>query len=179
LHEGSSTQEQDHVGDEALVLDHIAVNEHQVVEEVLVQPAPTIHGGPDAEHLQSPGHGVVSQGAPTVCIGEEQLGAEVGGECPFDDKVATQYELNTPPDKEKLVGETHDDGLVHSDVAPITGQSATPPVVSEGLQMPPTLATNIDDKGLIVMERAVRLKEVRLREDQVKFKRELLEFKIG
>jgi hypothetical protein len=179
LHEGNSTQERDHVGDEALLLDHGVVNEDQVVEEVLVQPAPTIHGGPDAEHLQSPGQGVVSQGAPTVCIGEEQLGVEVGGECPFDEKVATQYKLNTPTDKEKLVGELNPDGLVHYDVAPVAGQCATPPVVAEGFQMPPTFATDIDDNGLIVMERAVRLKEVRLREDQVKFKRELLEFKIG
>ena len=179
LHEGNSTQEEDHVGDEALVPDHVAVIEQQVVEEVLVQPAPTIHGGPDAEHLQSHGQGVVSNGAPTVCIGEEQLGTELGGECLFDDKVATQDKLNTPPYKDKLVGETLFDGLVHSNVAPVAGQSSTPPIVSEGLQMPPTLATDIDDNGLIVMERAVRLKEVRLREDQVKFKRELLEFKIG
>jgi hypothetical protein len=83
----------------------------------------------------------VSKDAPTYCIGEEQLETEVGGECPFDDKVTTQFELNTPLDKVKPVGETHGDGLVQSDVAPIAYQSATPPIVSEGLQMPRILAT--------------------------------------
>jgi hypothetical protein len=77
------------------------------------------------------------------------------------------------------VGETHGDGLNQSHVGPGIDQIATPPLSNEGLQMPPTLATEIDDNGLLVMERAVRLKEVRLREDQVKFKRELLQFRIG
>ena len=92
--------------------------------------------------------------------------------------MATQFGLNTTQEQVKPVGETHDSGVVHSHVAPVGDQSATPPLVSAGLHMP-TLATEIDDNGLIVMERAVRLKEVKLREDQVKFKRELLQFKIG
>ena len=78
-----------------------------------------------------------------------------------------------------LTGETHGAGLCQSPVAPVGDVSATPQVVSKGLQMPPTLATDIDDNGLIVMDRAVRLKEVQLRDEQVKYKRELLQFRIG
>ena len=179
LHEGNLTQEQDHRGDEAPVTHLSTGNDQQVIEEVFVQPAPKILGGPDANLYQSPRQGVVSKEAPTACIGGEQLGTELHGQSPFVDKVATQFELNTPQDKLKAVEEIQGDGLNQSDVAPVVDQSATPPLATEGLQMPPTLASQIDENGLIVLERAVRLKEVRLKEDQVKFNRELLQFKIG
>jgi hypothetical protein len=179
LQEGAFNQDQDQRGDDAFVTDLPAVNDQQVIEEALVQPEPDIVGGPDADQFQSPRQGVLSKDAPTDCIQEDQLGAEVHGHSPFAEKVATNFELNTTQDKENPVGETHGDGLNQSHVGPGIDQIATPPLSNEGLQMPPTLATEIDDNGLLVMERAVRLKEVRLREDQVKFKRELLQFRIG
>ena len=178
LHEGNSTQGQGQRVDEAHVTLNVAGNDQQGVEEVLVQPAPTNLGGPDGNFFQSPRQVVVSKEAPTDCIGEEQLGTPLHCQSPFADKVATQLQLNTPADKVKPVGDTQGDALNPFDVAPVH-QSATPPPANEGLQMPPTLASQIDENGLIVMERAVRLKEVRLREDQVKFKRDLLQFKIG
>jgi hypothetical protein len=148
--------------------------DHFVEGEQLMQPQPKSHGCSDGDQLQSPRQGVVHTDAPKDHTGDERLGTERGGE-----EVGTQFELKTPQKTVEPAGETHGAGLGHSHVAAVGENSATPPLVSEGLQMPPTLGKEIDDNGLSIMERAVRLKEVQLREEQVKFKRELLQFKIG
>ena len=152
----------------------------QVVEgEHPVQSPPKSHGCKDADQLQSPRQGVVHGDSPKDQAGDERLGTKRGGQSPSCEKVGTQFELKTPKKTGEPAGETHGAGLGHFHVAPIGENLDTSPLVAEGLQMPPTIGKEIDDNGLIIMERAVRLKEVQLREDQVKFKRELLQFKIG
>ena len=174
LHEGNSP-EKNQGGDELLGTKGPTTME-QPHEEVVVQPQPEIKGGREGDQLQSPREGVVSTDATRDCIGDEPLGTKSGTQFPFGEEVPAQVQLNILEEKLKPEGETHvaDAGL--SDVAPVGYTSASSPLVSEGLH---TLATQIDENGVIVMERAVRLKEVKLREDQVKFKRELLQFKIG
>ena len=152
---------------------------HQFVEgEQLMQSQPKRHNCRDGDQLQSPRQGVVHTDAPKDQIGDEGLGTEGGGQSPFCE-VGTQSELKTPQKSVEPAGELNCAGLGHSHVAAVGEKSATPPLLSEGLQMPPTLGREIDDNGLNIMERAVRLKEVQLREEQVKFKRELLQYKIG
>ena len=178
LHEGN-LPERDQGGDELLRTKGPATLEQQVHEDVVVQPQPENKVGIEEDQLQSPREGVVSTAATTDCIGDKRLGTKAGAQSPSGEEVATQVQLNIPEGKLKAAGETHDADPGQSGVPPVGYTSASPPLVSEGLQMPPTLATEIDENGVSVMERAVRLKEVKLREDQVKYKRELLQFKIG
>jgi hypothetical protein len=179
LHEDDATEEKHQGGDELCGSNLQAVGEKQGDEEAAAPPQTMIDGGTGGDQLHSPRQEVVSKDAPTVCIGDEQLGLEAGSEEACAEEVAAQFENNAPHEKVQAEGDTHGARLGEVDVAPGGEHYATPPLVREGLEMPSTLGTEIDDNSLLVMEKAVRLKEVKLREDQVKFKRELLQFKIG